>query len=138
LLFCFFEKSTEETAARALAFGFGLDDDGADLGKMGAVEVESAAAEEDAAGVSVYGRFGYGEVADVFADLGVVAAEEGAVAGEGVDEVEDVDGIGEFGFAHSCSAYAWAGSGGGLTDGHERRSGQRALLLLLLFSQSIG
>ena len=55
------------------------------------------------------GRFGYGEVADVFADLGVVAAEEGAVAGEGVDEIEDVDGVGEFGFAHGCSAYAEAG-----------------------------
>ena len=37
--------------------------------------------------------FGDGEVADVFAELGVGAAEEGAVAGERVDEVEDVASV---------------------------------------------
>ena len=79
-------------AAGALALGFGLDDDGADLGEVRAVEVEGSAAEEDAAGLGVGDVLGDGEVADVFADLGVAAAEEGAVAGEGVDEVEDVDG----------------------------------------------
>ncbi len=80
-----------------------------DLGEMGAVEVERSAAKEDTAGISRDGGFGYGEVADVLADLGVVAAEEGAVAGEGVDEVEDGDGVGELGFAHGCAAYAEAG-----------------------------
>ena len=109
LLFRFFEECAEETAACALALGFGFDDDGANLGQVGAVEVESTAAEEDAAGVSLDGRFGYGEVADVFADLGVVAAEEGAVAGEGVDEVKDGDGVGELGFTHGGAAYAEAG-----------------------------
>ena len=49
LLFGLFEEGAEETAACALAFGFGLDDDGADLGEVGAVEVEGSAAEEDAA-----------------------------------------------------------------------------------------
>ncbi len=48
LLFGFFEQGTKEPAAGALAFGFGLDDDGADLGEVRAVEVERSAAEEDA------------------------------------------------------------------------------------------
>jgi hypothetical protein len=111
LFFGLFEKSAEETAACALALGFGLHDDGADFGEVRPVEVEGSATEEDAACacVTVDGRFGYGEVADVFADLGVVAAEEGAVAGEGVDEVKDGDGVGELGFTHGGAAYAEAG-----------------------------
>ncbi len=44
LLFGFFEESAEEFAACALALGFWFDDDGADLGEVRAVEVESAAA----------------------------------------------------------------------------------------------
>ena len=75
---------------------------------MGAVEVEGSAAEEDSG-------FGFSdvEVADVLADLGVVAAEEGAVAGEGVDEVEDVLRVLEAGVADGGSADAGAGGGGG-------------------------
>jgi hypothetical protein len=96
VLFGLFERGRMR-AAGALALGFGLDDDGADLGEVRAVEVERAAAEELVAVVG--GRIdaegmvstrSAGEVADVLADLGVVAAEEGAVAGERVDEVEDV------------------------------------------------
>ena len=72
-------------------------DDGADLGEVRAVEMERAAAEEvvfEDAGLGVGdGAVGDGEVADVLADLGVGAAEEGAVVGEGVDEVEDVAGV---------------------------------------------
>ena len=49
--------------------------------------MQRAAAEELWLGV---GRFGDGEVADVLADLGVGAAEERAVGGERVDQVEDV------------------------------------------------
>jgi hypothetical protein len=82
LLFGLFEKCAEESAASTLAFGFRLDDDGAHFGEVGAVEVESSAAEKDAACFSRDGGLGYGEVADVFADLGVAAAEESAVAGE--------------------------------------------------------
>jgi hypothetical protein len=104
LFFGFFEEGAEETTARALALGFGFDDDGADLGEVRAVEVEGSAAEEDAG----FG-FGYGEVANVLADFGVAAAEESAVAGEGVDEVKDVDGVGKFGFADHGSAFAEAG-----------------------------
>src|SRR5277367_611546 len=48
LLFCLFEEGAEETAACALALGFGLDDDGADFGEVGAVEVKGPAAEENA------------------------------------------------------------------------------------------
>ena len=76
---------------------FGLDDDGADFGEVRAVEMERAAAEELVFAVGVVARYGDGEVADVFADLGVGAAEERAVAGEGVDEVEDVAGVLEAG-----------------------------------------
>ena len=68
----------------------GVEDDAADLGEVGAVEVEGAAAQEFGVGGGVlgeligrWGEFGDGEVADVFADFGVAAAEEGAVAGEG-------------------------------------------------------
>jgi hypothetical protein len=125
LLFGFFEEGAEETAAGALAFRFGLDDDGANLGEVGTVEVEGSAAEEDTACFSRDGGFGYSEVADVFADLGVAAAEEGAVAGEGVDEVEDVDSVGELRFANHCSAFAQARGGCRFTCGQQRRCGQR-------------
>ena len=75
LVLGFFEQTAEELAAGALALGFRLDDDRADLGKVRAVDVQGAAAEEDTGlGLSDL------EVADVFADFGVVAAEEGAVA----------------------------------------------------------
>jgi hypothetical protein len=103
LFFGFFEEGAEKAATGALSFGFGFDDDGANLGEVGAVEMEGSAAEEDP-------RFGlgYGEVADILADLGVAAAEESAIAREGVDEIEDVDGVGELGFAHGGSAHAQA------------------------------
>ena len=79
-------------------FGFGLDDDGADFGEVRAVEMEGAAAEEFGGVVADGGAVGDGEVADVFAELGVAAAEECAVAGERVDEVEDVAGVLQAGF----------------------------------------
>jgi hypothetical protein len=119
LFFGFGEEGAEEFAAGSLALGFGLDDDGADFGEVRAVEVEGSAAEED-----VGLGFGYGEVADVLADLGVVAAEEGAVAGEGVDEVEDVDGVRELCGAHGGSVDAGARRRGGVTDRHQGRDGQ--------------
>jgi len=94
----FVDEGADELAAGAKAFGFGLDDDGADFGEVWAVEMERAAAEELVAivgwlGVDAEGMvfvdggrgdeaLGDGEVADVFAELGVVATEEGAVAGE--------------------------------------------------------
>jgi hypothetical protein len=108
LLFGFFEEGAKESAAGALTFGFGFDDDGADLGEVGAVEVEGTAADEDAARISNYGGFCHCEVADVFADLGVAAAEEGAVARQGVDQIEDVHCVRELRFADHGSAFAQA------------------------------
>jgi hypothetical protein len=52
LLFGLFEECSEEAAASALAFGFGLDDDGTNFGEVWAVKVEGSAAKEDAACVS--------------------------------------------------------------------------------------
>ena len=91
------DEGAEELAAGADAFGFGLDDDGADFGEVWAVEVEGAAAEEVGGAVGL-DDVGDGEVADVLADLGVGAAEEGAVGGERVDEVEDLEGVLDAGF----------------------------------------
>jgi hypothetical protein len=48
LLFGLFEEGAKETAAGALAFGFGFDHDGADFSEVWAVEVEGSTAEEDA------------------------------------------------------------------------------------------
>ena len=95
---------------------------------MGAVEVEGSAAEEDAGF-----RLGDLEVTDVFADFGVVAAEEGAVVGEGVDEVEDVDGVLELGFADGGSAYPGAGGlGAGRVADWQQRGGGGHLPRLIL------
>ena len=93
------QQGAQQGGASAFAAGVGMEDDGADLGEVRAVEVKGAAAEKFwvGSGVAGIGEFGDGEVADVLADLGVAAAEEGAVAGEGVDEVEDVAGVLEVG-----------------------------------------
>ena len=91
VVFGFRQQRTKQGAAGALAAGFGVQDDGADLGEVRAVEVEGAAAEEVGFGGGLgwgvgggFGEgFGYGEVADVFADFGVAATEEGAVVRRG-------------------------------------------------------
>ena len=57
--------------------------------------MERAAAEEDAAVGD-----GHGEVADVLADLGVVALEKRAVGGERVHQVVDAGGVVEAGLTH--------------------------------------
>jgi hypothetical protein len=115
LLFGFFQQSAEELAACALAFRLRLDHDGTDLGEVGTIEMERAAAKE---GSDV--GFGDREVADVLADLGIVAAEQGAIMRERVDEVEDVRRIGEFGWAHDD-----CGKSGGLGDRGLKDTGQR-------------
>ncbi len=71
-----------------MAFGLGMNGDGADLGEVLAVDVESCAAEE-LVGVG----FDDGEGADVGADLRVGAAEEGAVVAEAFDQLMDGVGI---------------------------------------------
>src|SRR6201747_1604439 len=82
--------------------------------------MQRAAAEEDAAL-----GFGHHEVADVLADLGVVAAEQRAVAGERVDQVEDVDGILELRRADRRATHTSACGCCGFAGGHEGRGGQR-------------
>ena len=85
VLFSFCDEGLQKKAASTLTFGFRAYDDGADFGKMGTVEMQRAATEKLSGGV-----VGDGEVTYVFADFGVRAAKQGAVAGEGVDEVKDV------------------------------------------------
>jgi hypothetical protein len=124
LLFGLFEEGAEESTACTLAFGFGFDDDRADFGEVRAVEVKGTAAKEDTG----FG-FGYSEVADVLADLGIAATQKGSIAGEGVDEVEDVDSVGELSFADDSSASTEACRHGRLTDGGLEDGGHEQWLL---------
>jgi len=88
------DEMLEDAAAGAETLRVWLSDDGADLSEVWAVEMERSASDELGIGEAIVGEaFGDGEVADVFAELGVGAAEEGAVAGERVDEVEDVASV---------------------------------------------
>ena len=93
VVFGFVDEGFEEEATGSVAFVVGVDDDGTDFGEVRAVEMEGAAAEE----LSV--ALGYGEVANVFTDFGEAAAEKRAVSGKGIDEVVDVAGVLEAGFA---------------------------------------
>jgi len=95
VLFGLFNERAKDAATRALALGFRLDDDGADFAEVRTVEVERAAAEEDAAV-----GLGHGEIADVFADFGEGALEQRAVAGERIHQVVDVRGVLEQGLTH--------------------------------------
>ena len=74
LLFSLVEQCAKNFAACTLALGFRLDDDGAHLGEVRAVEVQRTAAEEDAAALRTSRRFSHGEVTYVLADFSVVAA----------------------------------------------------------------
>ena len=74
------EEGVNEQAAGSVSLGFGMDDDGADLGEVLAVDVKSGTADELAGA-----GFDDGEGVDVGADFEVGAAEECAVAGEAVD-----------------------------------------------------
>jgi len=101
VVFGFVDEVLEDTAAGAEAFGLGLHDDGTNFGEVWAVEMERAATEEVRIGLAIFREFfGDGEVADVLAELRVGAAEEGAIAGERIDEVEDVAGILDAGLAN--------------------------------------
>ena len=82
------EEGVNEQAAGSVSLGVGMDDDGADLGEVLAVDVKSGTADELAGA-----GFDDGEGVDVRADFEVGAAEEGAVAGEAVDQLIDGGGI---------------------------------------------
>ena len=82
------EEGADEQAAGSVSLGLGTNDDGADLGEMRAVDVKSGTADE-LVGVG----FDDGERADVCADFRVAPGEQGAVVGEGVDELVDGAGV---------------------------------------------
>ena len=82
------EEGVNEQAADSVSLGFGMDHDGADLGEVLAVDVKSGTADELAGP-----GFDDGEGVDVGADFEVGASEEGAVAGEAVDELMDGAGV---------------------------------------------
>jgi hypothetical protein len=85
--FSLIEEGVNQQTAGSVSLGVGMDDDGADLGEVRAVDVKRGTADELAGA-----GFDDGEGVDVGADFEVGAPEEGAVAGEAVDQV--IDGLG--------------------------------------------
>ena len=90
------EEGMDEQAAGSVTLGVGMDDDGADLGEVLAVDVEGGTADELAGA-----GFDDGEGMDVCADFEVGAAEEGAVTGETVNQLMDGAGILQVRFTRS-------------------------------------
>ena len=82
------EEGVDEKAAGSVSLGVGMDDDGADLGEVRAIDVKSGTADELA-------RAGFddGEGVDVCTDLRVTPREKRAVVGEAVDQLVDGAGI---------------------------------------------
>ena len=104
------EKGVNEQAAGTVSLGIGMDDDGADLGEVRAVDVKSGTADELAGAC-----FDDGEGVDVGADFEVGATEEGAVAGEAVDQLMDGAGILQLRFTRSqgwCGEFVFRCDGG--------------------------
>jgi len=90
------EEGVDEQAAGPASLGLRMDDDGANLGEVRAVDVEGGTADELAGA-----GFDDGEGVDVRADFEVGASEEGAVAGEAFDQV--IDGAGVLQLGLTCS-----------------------------------
>ena len=78
------EECADEQAAGSLPFVVGPDSDRTDFRQVVAVDVEGGTTDELARG-----GFDDGEGADIRADFRVAPGEQGAVVGEGVDEVVD-------------------------------------------------
>jgi hypothetical protein len=74
------EECPYEEATGSLPLRLGIDDDGANLGEVLAIDVERGTTEEIGGAV-----FDDGEGADVLADLRVGATEQGAVVATTVD-----------------------------------------------------
>ena len=74
------EQCTYEKAPGSVPLRLGIDDDGANLGQVLAIDVQRGATEELGGAV-----FDDGEGPDVLTDLLVGATEEGAVVGATVD-----------------------------------------------------
>ena len=78
------EEGADEQAASPVPFVVRPDSDRTDFRQVGAVDVEGGTTDE-----LVRGGFDDGEGADIRADFRVAPGEQGAVVGEGVDEVVD-------------------------------------------------
>jgi hypothetical protein len=78
------EQRLNEEASGSVALDVRTDDDGADLGQMWTIDVQSGAAEK-----LVGAGFNDGKGADVGADFYVGAAKEGAVVGKAIDQLMD-------------------------------------------------
>ena len=70
----------DEETAGSVSLGVGMDDDGADLGEVRAIDVKSGTADELAGA-----GFDDGKGVDVCTDLRVTPREKRAVVGEAVD-----------------------------------------------------
>jgi hypothetical protein len=93
------EEGVDEETAGSVSLGVGMDDDGADLGEVLAIDVKSGTADELA-------RAGFddGEGVDVCTDLRVAPREKRAVMGEAVDQLVDGAGVLQLRFtrSHGC------------------------------------
>ncbi len=90
------EEGLYEQASGSVSLGAGMDDDGANLRKVRAVDVERGATDE-----LVQVVFHDGEGFDVLADLRVTPGKQGAVVSEAVDELVDGAGVLQLRFARS-------------------------------------
>src|SRR5205807_3491638 len=102
--------TAQHATASTLPFCFGFYDDGADLGEVRSIEVQRTASKEDSGF-----RFRDGKVAHVLADLRVAAAQQRAISGERIDQLEDVYRILEPGFPNPRSTLTRARRGGRFT-----------------------
>ena len=93
--FCLFNQRAKNAASSALALGLGPHHNGTYFRKMRAVEMQRAAAQEDAA-IGLGNR----EVADVFAYLGERSLQQRAVGRELIHQVVDVGGVLEQSLTH--------------------------------------
>ena len=139
LVLGFVEQEAEELAAGALALGFGLDDDGADLREVaGRIGAGRRSRGKGHPFLPETGDSAIAEVADVLANFSVVAAKQGAVTGERVDEVEDLLARpGRLGLADGGSAEgagARGGAGGGVAESFDERDGggMKSMLVMML------
>ena len=83
-----FEERADEQAAGSVSFGFGTDDDGANLGQVRTIDVKRRAADE-----LMRRGFDDGEGVDVRADLRVTPGEQRAIVSEAVNELMDGAGV---------------------------------------------
>jgi hypothetical protein len=113
------QELVDQLSTGSASFDIRADDDGANLGEVGAIDVEGCAAEE-LMGVG----FDDGEGADVGADFGVGAGKESAVVGEAVNQLMDSVGVLQLRFASSKEdGFEVTAEGGGAVSRWSEMSG---------------